>query len=68
MSPLLQVSRSVSLQLRSMSTILGVMCLLLAVSGWLLRMLAFMHAQLSALADTVPKMPQACDEMGEVDI
>lgn len=51
-----------------MSTILGVMCLLLAVSGWLLRMLAFMHAQLSALADTVPKMPQACDEMGEVDI
>ena len=25
-----------------------------------------MHAQFSALADAVPKMPQACDEMGEV--
>jgi len=25
-----------------------------------------MHAQLSALADAVPRMPQACEEMGEV--
>lgn len=45
---------------------MGVGCLVLAISGWLLRVFAFMHAQMSALADTVPRMPQACEEMGEV--
>ena len=54
------------LQLRNLSTIAGVGCLVLAISGWLLRVFAFMHAQMSALADTVPRMPQACEEMGEV--
>ena len=45
---------------------MGVTCLFLAISGWLLRMFAFMHSQLSALADAVPRMPQACEEMGEM--
>ena len=55
------------MQLRNLSTIVGVGCLVLAISGWLLRVFAFMHSQMSALADTVPRMPQACEEMGEVN-
>lgn len=49
-----------------MSTAVGVSCLLLAVSGWLLRVGAFVHSQMSAFADTVPRMPHACEEMSEM--
>ena len=54
------------MQFRSVSTAVGLVCLLLAISGWLLRMWVFMRAQLSALADVVPRMPRATEEMGEV--
>lgn len=54
------------MQLRSLSSLLGMLCLVLAISGWLLRVFAFMHAQFSALTDAIPRMPQACEEMGEV--
>ena len=54
------------MQVQKLSTLMGLCCLLLAVSGWLLRAAAFMHTQLSAFADTVPRMPHACEEMSAV--
>lgn len=54
------------LQVQRMSTVLGICCLLLAVSGWLIRVTVFMWSQMCAFADTVPRMPGACQEMTQM--
>ena len=58
--------KRIYLQIQRLSLLVGLLCLLLAVSGWILHVLAIVLSHMAALSETVPKMPQACDEMGQV--